>query len=185
MDLVSFWIERMENISGLSGVNKGQAPTQRSAEGVIQSVQEAAMVRIRSAMTNYSWLLRDSAYKIADLIAQNYTENRTVAIIGQSGQYEPLFLGGHHFYDPATHGDTPLKFVVRVEAGADRPTSRTGRMTEAEKLFALGIVDDQYVLDTHGVKDSDKILSRLYNKRQQGLVGMGGPSARQRSGRQT
>ncbi len=183
MQLVEFWIARMENIAGLTGVQKGQVPNQRSAEGVIQSVQEAAMVRIRSAMTNYSWMLRDSAYKLADLIAQNYTEQRTVAILGPDGQYAPLFLGNHHFYDPATEGDTPLKFIVRTEAGANKPTSRNARMQEAEKLFALGAVDDQYVLDTHGIKDSDKILDRLYKKRQEGLVG-GAAGQKQRGDRQ-
>jgi hypothetical protein len=184
MELVNFWIQRMENIAGLTGVQKGQVPNQRSAEGVIQSVQEAAMVRVRSAMTNYSWMLRDSAYKLADLICQNFTEARTIAILGKDGQTMPLYLAGHHFYDPATHGDTPLKFVVRAEAGANKPTSRNARMQEAEKLFTLGAVDDQYVLETHGIKDSDKILARLYDKRQKGLIG-GGPGQRQKAGRST
>lgn len=182
MDLVNFWIQRMENIMGLTGMQKGQVPAQRSAEGVIQSVQEAAMVRIRSAMSNYAMMLRDSSYKIADLICQNFTEKRTVAILGENGQYAPLFLSGHHFYDPATKGDTPLKFVVRAEAGANKPTSRNARMQEAERLMAIGCVDDQYVLDTHGIPDSDKILSRLYDKRMKGIVGMGAGS-RQRTGR--
>lgn len=186
MALVQFWIDRMENIAGLTGVQKGQVPNQRSAEGVIQSVQEAAMVRIRSAMTNYGWMLRDSAYKIADLISQNFTEARTVAILGPDGQYMPMFLAPHHFYDPASKGDTPLKFVVRAEAGDNKPTSRNARMAEAEKLFALGIVDDQYVLDNHGIKDGDKILQRLYMKRQEHLIGSPGQgSQRQKTGRTT
>lgn len=178
MQLVQFWIERMENITGLSGVTKGQAPTQRSAEGVISAVQEAAMVRVRAAMSNYAIMLRDSAYKIADLIAQNFTEARTVAILGPDGQFMPLFLAGHHFYDPATHGDTPLKFVVRAEAGANKPTSRNARMQEAEKLMTIGCVDDQYVLETHGIPDADKILMRLYEKREKGYVGGGSPRAK-------
>lgn len=182
MDLVNFWIQRMENIMGLTGVQKGQVPNQRSAEGVIQSVQEAAMVRIRSAMTNYANMLRDSAYKVADLICQNFTEARTVAILGQNGQYAPLFLAGHHFYDPATKGDTPLKFVVRAEAGANKPTSRNARMQEAERLFALGAVDDQYVLDTHGIPDAEQLLTRLYDKRMKGVIG-GSGGARQSTGR--
>jgi hypothetical protein len=182
MDLVNFWIQRMENIMGLTGVQKGQVPAQRSAEGVIQSVQEAAMVRIRSSMTNYATMLRDSAYKIADLICQNFTEARTVAVLGPNGQYAPLFLSGHHFYDPATQGDTPLKFVVRAEAGANKPTSRNARMQEAERLYALGAVDDEYVLDNHGIPDADKILERLYNKRLKGVIG-GSGGARQSTGR--
>src|SRR5215467_13155972 len=184
MELVEFWIARMENIMGLTGVQKGQVPNQRSAEGVIQSVQEAAMVRIRSAMTNYENMLRDSSYKVADLICQNFTEKRTVAILGPNGQFASLFLAGHHFYDPATRGDTPLKFVVRAEAGANKPTSRNARMQESERLYSLGAVDDQYVLDSHGIPDSDQVLHRLYDKRQKGFVGMGA-GARQRTGRQS
>ena len=140
------------------------------------------MVRIRSSMTNYAHMLADSGYKIADLIAQNFTEARTVAVLGPEGKYDPLFLGGHHFYDPATQGDTPLKFVVRVEAGANRPTSRNARMQEAEKLYALGVVDDQYVIETHAIKDGDKLLERKYYKAQQGLPALGG-AQRPRTGK--
>ena len=77
----------------------------------------------------------------------------------------------------------PLKFVLTVEAGANQATSRQARMANAEKLQALGIVDDEYVLHVHGIKDAKKILERLYMKRQKGLIG-GGAAQRKASGRQ-
>lgn len=182
MDLVNFWIARIENTAGLGALQKGQAPNQRNAEGVINNVQEAAFVRIRSALSNLQWTYRRASLKAADLIVENYTAPRIVAIVGEDGNKDALSLTGRHFYDPGDDRTSPLKFVLRVEAGANQPTSPQARMANAEKLAALGLVDDEYVLHVHNIKDAKKILARLYMKRQQGLIS-GGAGQRQKQGR--
>jgi hypothetical protein len=178
-DLVNFWIARIENTAGLGALQKGQAPTQRNAEGVINNIQEAAFVRIRSALANLQWTYRRASLKSADLIVENYTEPRLVAIVGEDGNKDALTLSGRHFYNPGDDQTTPLRFVLRVEAGTNQPTSPQARMANAEKLAALGLVDDEYVLHVHHIKDAKMILQRLYEKRQKGLVG-GGAGTRQR-----
>jgi len=181
-DLVDFWISRIENTAGLSALQKGNAPNQRNAEGVINNIQEAAFVRIRSAISNLQWMYRRASVKAADLIVENYTAPRIVAIVGEDGDKDALSLTSRHFYNPGDGGMTPLKFVLRVEAGANLATSPQARMANAEKLAALGLVDDEYVLHVHRIKDAKKILARLYQKRQMGLVG-GGAGQRQKQGR--
>jgi hypothetical protein len=181
-DLVNFWIARIENTAGLGALQKGQAPNQRNAAGVINNIQEAAFVRIRSALANLQWTYRRASIKAADLIVENYTEPRLVAIVGEDGNKDALSLTGRHFYNPGDNQTTPLRFVLRVEAGTNQPTSPQARMANAEKLAALGLVDDEYVLHVHKIKDAKQILQRLYMKRQQGLLG-GGGGARQRQGR--
>src|SRR5215471_5715483 len=181
-NLVDFWIARIENTAGLGALQKGEAPNQRNAEGVINNIQEAAFVRVRSALANLQWTYRRASLKAADLIVENYTEPRLVAIVGDDGNKDALSLSGRHFYNPGDDQMTPLRFVLRVEAGTNQPTSPQARMANAEKLAALGLVDDEYVLHVHKIKDAKQILQRLYMKRQQGLIG-GGAAVRQRQGR--
>jgi predicted aconitase with swiveling domain len=106
-------------------------------------------------------------------VVDNYTEPRMMAIIGEEGEMVAKSLAGQHFHVPSSKGMTPLKYVIRVEAGSGGPTSRAARMAEADKLYGLGAVDDQYVLQKHRVRKPTAILQRLYQKRQQGLVGGG------------
>lgn len=182
MDLVNFWISRIENTAGINGMQKGEDPQQRVSSNTANTVQEAAFVRIRSALTNLGWVYRRSANKIAALIAQNYVESRIVAILGPEGESTSLYLRPFHFYDPTTDASQPLRFIIRAESGSNKPTSRQARVAEAEKMFALGIVDDDFVLAERGTKDRVQILQRLYMKRQQGLLPATG-GQRQRANR--
>lgn len=178
MDLVSFWIQRIENTSGLSAITKGVTPNQRNAEGVVNTVQEAAFVRIRAAMANLEVALESANVKLADLIIDNYTEKRIKAILGPDGEKTALVLQARHFYAPSETGDAPLKFIIQVRAGSAAPTSRQARIGEADKLFALGAIDDLALLNAHQYDHAQEVLDRLYQKRMQGLAG-GGPGARQ------
>lgn len=180
MELVNFWISRIENTSGLSAMQKGAMPTQRNAEGTMTAVQEAAFVRIRAALSNLEYELNDATAKLAGLIADNFTEPRIMAILGQDGEMAAKALAAHHFYIPGPDGSAPLRFALQISSGASTPTSRQARVAEATQLYTLGAVDDEYVLSAHQIRHAKQILARLYQKRQAGLIGT--PGARQAAG---
>lgn len=182
MELANFWLQSIERTSGLSDLQKGKAPNQRNAQGVISQVQEAAFVRVRSALANLEVTLRDVGFKVADLIVDNYDQPRTIAIAGPEAEASSLALAGHHFFIPTRSGAEPLKYQLVVETGSTTATSQDARIAQADKLAALGVVDDQYVLEAHRVRNPSKVLSRLYAKRQQGLMGAGA-GQRQRAAR--
>jgi hypothetical protein len=182
MDLVNFWISRIENTAGINGMQKGQDPTQRVSGNTVSNVQEAAFVRIRSALTNLGWTYRRSAQKLVSLIAQNFTEQRIMAVIGPDGEATSLWLRPFHFYDPATDHSAPLEFHIRADAGSNQATSRQARVSQANTLYAMGAVDDAFVLQANGIRDVAQLLQRKYLKMQQGLLG-GAGGARQRAGR--
>lgn len=183
MDLVNFWISRIENTAGINGMQKGQDPTQRVSNNTVSSVQEAAFVRIRSALTNLGWTYRRSANKLVSLITQNYTDARIMAVLGPDGEATALATRPFHFYDPTTDSSEPLRFIIRADAGSNQATSRQARVAQANQLFAMGVVDDTYVMNQQGIKDNAKISQRVYTKRQQGLLPSGGGGQRQRSNR--
>lgn len=179
--LVEFWIARMENISGLSAMVKGQTPASRNAEGVMNTIQEAAFVRVRAMLRNLELTLQECATMMADLIIDNYDSPRTMAIVGPQGQKSKLAIQGQHFSVPGQDGRTPLSYTLVINAGASLPTSRQARVAEADKLFAMGAMDPQGVLEAHNYPNRDDILKRINAAKQAGTWSP--PGARQRSQR--
>jgi hypothetical protein len=163
--LIQFWIDRMENISGLSGPQKGQAPKDRQAAQTQQAAQEAGFVRIRSSVRNMEHTLSEAYRLLAHLIIQNFDVPRTVAIVGPDGQNSALLLASKHFYSPSIHGTVaPMKFSLIVSAGADNPTSRQARIAEADALFALQAIDRPALLEQHAFPHWQSIDNRMTQK---------------------
>ena len=167
MGLINLWRQIMENISGLSQAQKGALSTGRQAAQTMQSAQEAGFVSIRASQRNMELALTVSGTLLVHLIAQNYTTPRVVAIVGDKGAETSLLLAARHFYSPSrdvTTGKydlTPLVFSLNVSAGSDRPTSRQARIAEADALFAMKAVDQQFVLQAHQVADWQEVLTRM------------------------
>lgn len=183
MDLVQFWISRMESISGLSAIVKGATPTSRNSEGVISSIQEAAFVRIRQALGNLEKCLEKSGAKLADLVIDNFTDPRVMAIVGPSGEQSSIALQSRHFYGPTENGAAPLKYTLQLRAGASLPTSRQARVQEADKLYAMGTIDRQALLEAHQYPGITTVLKRIQAGIQDGTFNP--PGARQRTQRKS
>jgi hypothetical protein len=185
LQLLGIWKTAMENISGLSGVTKGNTPQGRQAQQTVQASQEAGFVRIRSALRNLERTLAEQFTLLAHLIIQNFDIPRTVAIVGQDGENSALLLSARHFYSPTEGGDVekrlsalgfkgginvipaiqkpqqPLKFSLLVIAGASNPTSRQARIAESDALFAMKAIDRPAVLQAHAYPHWQAIDSRM------------------------
>lgn len=180
--LVDFWIQRIENISGLSAATKGAQSPARTAEGTMQTIQESAFVRIRAALANLESTLKRAGVKLADLIIDNFTDERVMAIIGPQGQQTALMLQARHFEVPTEQGASPLKFSLLVQAGASMPTSRQARVAEADKAYAMGLIDRQAWFEAHQYPNWQTVLKRVNDAIASGTFNP--PGARQRANRQ-
>lgn len=182
MDMMQFYIQEMERVSGLSAIVKGNEPQGRPSEGTMDSVQEAAFVRVRSALRSLERTLRDCGRKVASLISENYTEPRLVSILGQSGQQTFLGLQKEHFYarDVGQDAMEPFRFTLLVEAGGQQPVSRGQREANAMRLFALGGIDQIALLDAFDYPDRQAIVQRIQTLQASGQFQP--PGARQRAG---
>jgi hypothetical protein len=188
-DLIRFWIERMENISGLAQVSKGKQPAARTPASTTSSVQESGFVRIRRALRNLQYALREAAQLQCELICENYTTPRIVSVVGDSGEPTSLALASRHFYDPTKTGAEPFKYALQIDCGANNPTSRQSRISEADTLFAMAAIDREAVLDAHNYPERGAIKSRMDQAEQAaaqaGSAPKPGPGKRVRAGRQT
>ncbi len=160
-DLIKFYIGEMERVSGLSAIVRGATPTGRNAQGVLDSIQEAAFVRVRLALRNLELSLRNAGEMMASLIAENYTTPRMVAIVGPQGEKSSLALRSRHFMVPTAEGAVPMEFQLWITAGSSLPISRQARAQEADVLFAMGALDVQGVLEAHDYPNRDEIIQRV------------------------
>lgn len=180
-ELLRYYLQRMEAVSGLSAVTKGGSSGGRQAQGVVDAMQEAAFVRIRMALRNLEYTLRDSGYKKAALICENYTAPRMVAIVGPTGNKTSLALKGRHFYTPGPNGSTPMKFQLLVNAGSAGHTSRKVREDQAVMLYTLGAIDEDALLEALDFPNRQVVGERVKALKAQGM--MEPPGARQRAQR--
>lgn len=180
-ELLRYYLQRMEAVSGLSAVTKGGSSGGRQAQGVVDAMQEAAFVRIRMALRNLEYTLRDSGYKKAALICENYTTPRIVAIVGPTGNKTSLAIKGRHFYTPGPNGSTPMKFQLLVNAGSAGHTSRKVREDQAVMLFTLGAIDEDALLEALDFPNRQVVAERVKALKSQGM--MEPPGARQKAQR--
>ena len=143
VSLLGYFESKLESISGMSAIVRGFSPSGRNAQGVLDSVQDAAFVRIRATLRELERTLRGITTKKAANIAEFYTEPRFMAIIGPDGQQTRRALRSRHFYAPPGEEGTrvPLRFTVLADAGSQLPTSKQARSAEADTLYALGAID--------------------------------------------
>ena len=161
MEAAQFWIQRMENISGLQGTSKGQQAQGRQAVATVQATQEAGFVSIRSSLRNLEGTLGQLGQILTSLIMVNYDVSRTVAIVGEEGTSTSLKLAANHFFRPTDTGLAPLRFQLLVEAGSSKPTSRGARIAEIDHLKEIGAVDNQTVLQVHQIPHGEQIQKRM------------------------
>lgn len=178
LNFVNFHIEEMGRTSGLDAINKGSLGTGRVAADVYDAAQEAGFVRLRLAQRNLEYALRKVGQKFAAIIAEFYTEPRFLSIVGPDGQQTMSALKGRHFYVPSNNGEAPMRFQVSVRAGSMLPTSRNARVSEMDRLFAMGAVDRPPVLEAHNIPNRQAILERIAEMEAKGTFNA--PGARQR-----
>lgn len=189
-DTIQFWINRMENISGLSQISKGQTPPPRTPSASVSATQESGFVRVRQAMRNLEDCLRIAGNLQAELITENYTTPRVVAIVGPDGEQSSLQLSARHFYEGSDEGTFPFRFSIFIDAGANNPTSRQSRIAEADTLFAMQAIDRTALLQAHNYPHWQEINSRMEEKEQNqalqhALSSGGGAGKRVKGGRTT
>ena len=129
----------------------------------------AAFVRVRAAQRNLERCLESATRKLCDLVIQNYTEPRVMAIAGPGAERTAKALSARHFLVPTAEGAEPLKYSLLVQAGAGAPTSRQARVAEIDRLFQMGVVDDQAVIEAHQLPNGMDIMARKVRKMAAGL----------------
>ena len=134
-------IEEMERVSGMSAIVRGSQPQGRPSEGVVNTVQDSAFVRIRQRLRNFERFLREMGILQAHLVTQFYDQERVMSRIGDDGQGSALKIMDLHFYTLNKEGLEPFKFNMNVTAGSSDSIGREARNSMYERLFAVGALN--------------------------------------------
>jgi hypothetical protein len=179
VELIQFYKGEIESISGLSAMIRGFAPSGRNSQGVLDSVQDAAFVRVRAQLRCLEVALRDVCSKMCANIAEFYTEPRHMAYSGPDGKRLHLALRSRHFYtrdadDPDER--IPLRFQLLADAGSQLPTSKQARAADAERLYALGLIDRHETLKAKQWPNFSIVANRMDEREL--VMGPQGPGKR-------
>lgn len=188
--LLEYLEAKMESIAGLGAIMRGFMPGGRNSTDTLNTVQDGAFVRVRATLRNLERLLKSVCHKMAANNAEFYTEPRIVMIAGEGGKDTALALKSMHFYMDYKRGTqdeqaqpVPVRFMLKADAGSERPTSRGARAAEADALFAMQAIDEVEVLEAHAWPNAGEVAGRVMDvKAQNGTLGMP-PSRRAAAGR--
>lgn len=173
IQLVQFYKSEMESISGMSAIIRGFTPSGRNSQGVMDSVQDSAFVRVRATLRELEAMLNSAGNKIMATIAEFYTEPRMLGILGPDGERTTKMLRSRHFYlnpDGGKKGGEPLSFVISADAGSQLPTSKGARAADATQMYALGIVDRLEVLKAKQWPNYGTVARRVDQAAASGLM---------------
>lgn len=183
VQLMQFYQSKIEAISGMSAMVRGFSPGGRNAQGVLDSVQDAAFVRIRASLRELERALRGACQKQCANIAEFYTEPRLANLLGPDGDRTTRALKSRHFYvlHPSEDKQVPLRFNLLADAGSQLPTSKQARSADAERLYALGLIDELEALKAKQWPSYAVVAKRMMER--QAAAGTLGqpPGARQRT----
>jgi hypothetical protein len=118
--------ESIQEISGQHDVSSAQVPPGVTAASAIQLLQEADDTRLGPAMFDYEHQLGTMGQKVLKLIAEFYTDQRTIRLAGDNGAWQIFdFQGG------MLKGNT----TVKVQAGSALPQSKAAKQAMAQDLL--------------------------------------------------
>lgn len=173
MELVGYYESKIETILGLSAMQRGFTPTGRNAQGVIDSVQDAAFVRVRASLRELERGLRGVAEKMSANIAEFYTEDRVLSYLGPDGQQTYRALRARHFYAVDDNNEDeriPLRFNLLADAGSQMLTSKQARAQQAMMLFQAGALDIYEVLKAQEWPNYSLVAGRVMEQNAAGLA---------------
>lgn len=185
VELLQYYEQKIEAISGMSAIVRGFQPSGRNAQGVLDSVQDAAFVRVRATLRELERALKSVGKKMVANISEFYTDPRIISMLGPDGNRTIKQLRGRHFYVPegANFERIPMRFNLLMDAGSSMATSRQARSAEALDMYKAGAIDSIELLKAKQWPNWWIVGQRIME--QQAAAGALGkpPNARQASGR--
>jgi hypothetical protein len=125
------WLQQaLQEISGQHEVSAGQAPPGVTAASAISLLQEQDDTRLGPDITEMEGAIGEAGEKIAKLIARYYTDERTIRIAGEDGDWDIQSFRGTMLEGAAK---------VSVQAGSAIPLSKAAKQAAMQQIITLFI----------------------------------------------
>jgi hypothetical protein len=136
----------MQDISGQHEVSNAQVPAGVKAASAINLLQEADDTRLGPAIYDMEEALGESGSRLLKLVAQYWTDQRTILIAGEDHAWDVTLFRGAALKEN-TH--------VEVQAGSAFPQSKAAKQAAIESTLQLAL---QYSQQSLNPRDLRKVL---------------------------
>ncbi len=176
LELVSFLVEGMRNVVGLSGEAEGRSGTATSGVA-IESLQIASQVLIRQRARQLEAFMTRLFRRIVPRIFQHFTTDRLLHINGPTGGVQAIPFEVRRLNDMLKEGDPTRSmanawrdFRFMVTPGSSLGITRVQRIVLATDLYQLGLIDDEEVLKSAEWPNRDEVKRRVEEKKQAAMM---------------
>lgn len=183
IDKVKLWFD---DVSGSNDVSRGARPEGITAASAIQSLQEAAQIRIRQKSRNLDSCLQNLGQLYQSRVFQFYTAPRVFRLTNQDGsrrffkfhveqtddgqklaRYRPYNEGEDGQLYEGEEKVMPVNGMLdlKVNTGTSLSFAKEANKQEALALFDRGIIDDEEVLRRYDYPNWEAVLQRVNEKK--------------------
>lgn len=186
--------EVFDSIAGSQDITRGVQPTGVTAASAISSLQEAAQTRIRQKARNLDFYLQGVGQKYLSRMFQFYSAPQIVRLTGNEGASRYFRMqvvdaertledgvtkvpgkrmkvtaytdAGQEDLANSKEYEIKGKFDCRVVTGSSLPFARAEKEGKLQKLYELGIIDQEEVLKGSEFPNWEAVIDRMEAKKQ-------------------
>jgi hypothetical protein len=184
IDRMKSWFD---DVSGSNDVSRGAKPEGITAASAIQSLQEAAQIRIRQKSRNLDSFLQNLGQLYLSRVFQFYTAPRVFRLTNKDGsqkffkfhvenseagkvaRYRPFDQGedGKHYEGEEVVMAIKGMMDVKVSTGSTLSFAKDANQNKALSLFDRGIIDEEEVLKAFDYPNWEAVLQRVTERKAQ------------------
>lgn len=189
IDRMKLWFD---DVSGSNDVSRGARPEGVTAASAIQSLQEAAQVRIRQKSRNLDSCLQNLGQLYQSLVFQHYTAPRIFRLTNKDGsrrffkfhiektvdaegneqkvaRYRPFEQGEDGKMYEMEEKVMPVNGLLdlKVNTGSSLSFAKEANQNKSLQLFDRQIIDDEEVLKAFDYPNWEAVLQRVTEKKMQ------------------
>jgi hypothetical protein len=184
--IATMLVQGLKDLAGDTEVSSGKKPGQLTSGVGVELLQLASTTAIRLKARQIEKLMERVGHKIVSRIIQFYTDDRVLAIVGETEHYKQYLFERNLIRKAIDEANVPYKAAYRLFGFKVMPDSSLSMVKwqkgmVATQLFQMGAVDRKYVLDTLEVPNRDEVLKRTIVEQMMGVEPMGhGKGAKQK-----
>ena len=156
LEVVKLYMQLNDEISGINGALQGQKPTSNTPAARYAQEAQNSSINIEDFIGWFNSCVRDSNYKMMQVMQQFYDDKRYIPIVGKT------FSEESKWYDPVRIKGS--KFDLRISEATSTPAYRMALEDTLFKAFETQAIDFKTYLEASSAPFADQLLEIIKRK---------------------
>ena len=156
LEVVKLYMQLNDEISGINGALQGQKPTSNTPAARYAQEAQNSSINIEDFIGWFNSCVRDSNYKMMQVMQQFYDDKRYIPIVGKT------FSEESKWYDPVRIKGS--KFDLRISEAPSTPAYRMALEDTLFKAFETQAIDFKTYLEASSAPFADQLLEIIKRK---------------------